>query len=350
MQAPNVSNNTFLANEAKSQVAVDCVARDSCQAQSNELGPSFCADVEDLQDQNTNSISTSRSLEEFTFPMANVKQCQESQENSEQEPSCTSQSQLNHVLPERPLLSHGGSINLHDEETPCSNNDRYALVPHEPPALNSVLEALKQAKLSLAKKINKSPSDEGESIGKSIGTLSVPTVGDRLEIPTGCAGLFRLPTDFAAEVSTRGNFSGSSSQLRLTSHYPGEGVALSANHQIFPSHEMEDRSSFLRDGRLRSSSCNNYPTGSGFTQDGFLTDHFPENRWNNPGQTRHQFDPYFDAVQPSPHVHNYPPRTVSSTIHHNDSFLRTFPVRTVEMPPPNQYSFYDDQFRPNMYR
>lgn len=306
--------------------------------------------MEDLQDQNTNSISTSRSLEEFTFPMAYVKQCQESQENSEQEPSCTSQ--LNHGLPERPLSSHSG-INFCEQETPRGNNDLYALVPHEPPALNGVLEALKQAKLSLTKKINKLPSVEGESIDNSIGALSGPKVGDRLEIPIGCAGLFRLPTDFAAESSSEANFPGSSSQLRLTTQYTGEGVALSANHQFLPGHdEMEDRSSFLRDTRsLRDARLHNrnYHSGSGFTRDGFLTDHFPENRWKNPGQ-KHHFDPYFDAVQPSPHVHNYPSRPVSSSIHPNDSFLRTFPGRSVEMPPANQYSLYDDQFRPNMYR
>ncbi|KGN46025.1 uncharacterized protein LOC101207733 [Cucumis sativus] len=343
-QAPNLSNNP--ANEAKPQVAFDCDTRDLSQAQTNGLGPSMCAvDVEDLQDQNTNSISTSKSLEEFTFPMANVKQCQESQENSAQEPSCTSH--LNHGLPERPLSSHGG-INSYDQETPCSNNDLYALVPHEPPALDGVLEALKQAKLSLTKKIIKLPSVDGESesIDKSIGPLSIPKMGDRLEIPVGCAGLFRLPTDFAAEASSQANFLASSSQLRSPTHYPGEGAALSANHQIFPGHEMEDRSSFLRDSRLRSSG---YRAGSGFTRDGFLTDHIPENRWKNPGQ-KHHFDQYFDAVQPSSYVHNYPPRPVSSNIHPNDTFLRTFPGRSTEMPPTNQYSFYDDQFRPNMYR
>lgn len=343
VQAPNLSNNAFLANKAKSQVEVDCATRDLSQAQTNGLGQSMCADAEDLQDQNTNSISTSKSLEEFTFPMANVKQSQESQEKSAQEPSCTSH--LNHGLPERPLSSHSG-INFYDQETPCSNNDLYALVPHEPPALDGVLEALKQAKLSLTKKIIKLPSVEGEPIDKSIGALSVPKVGDRLEIPIGCAGLFRLPTDFAAEASSQANFLASSSQLRSATHYHGEGVALSANHQIFPGHEMEDRSSFLRDSRLRSSG---YRTGSGLTRDGFLNDHVPENRWKNPGQ-KHHFDQYFNAVQPSPYVHNYPSRPVSSSIHPNDSFLRTFPGRTVEMPPTNQYSFYDDQFRPDMYR
>lgn len=269
--------------------------------------------------------------------MANVKQCQESQENREQEPSCTSQ--LNYGLPERPLSSHGG-INFHEKEPPCSKNDLYALVPHEPPALNGVLEALKQAKLSLAKKINKLPSVEGESIGKSIGTLSVPNVGDRLEVPIGCAGLFRLPTDFAAEASSQASFLSSSSQSRSATHYPGEGGALSANPQIFPSHEREDRSSFLRDNRLRNSRY------------GFPTDHFPENGWNNPGQgQRYRFDRSFDAIQPSPHVvHQYPPPPVSSSIHPNESLLRPFPSRSIEMSPANQYSYYDDQYRPNMYR
>ncbi|XP_022939056.1 uncharacterized protein LOC111445070 [Cucurbita moschata] len=343
-QAPNLPNSSLLANEPKSQVSADCVTRDLSQAQtSGGLGPSLCSDVNDLQDQNMNSVSTSRSLEEFTFPMANVKQCQESHENREQEPSCTSN--LNHGLPERLLSSHTG-INIYDQETPCSRTDLYALVPHEPPALDGVLEALKQAKLSLTKKINKLPFVEGGSVDKSIGALSVPKVEDSLEIPIGCAGLFRLPTDFAAEASsTQPNFLASSSELRSTARYTGESVALSATHQIFPAHEMEDRSSFLT--ALRSS---HYHTGSGSTRDGYLTDHFPESRWKNPGQNHH-FDQYFDAIQPSPYVHSYPsPPPVSSSIHPSDSFLRTFPNRTLETPPTNQYSFYEDQLRPNMYR
>ncbi|KAG6602264.1 hypothetical protein SDJN02_06998, partial [Cucurbita argyrosperma subsp. argyrosperma] len=299
-QAPNLSD------EPKMQVAVDCVSRGSSRAPPNTLGPSPCADVEDVQDQNTNSVSTSRSLEEFTFPMANVNQCQE-------EPSRTSE--LGRGLPARPLVSHGDA-SIHSQETPYRNNDLYALVPHEPPALNSVLDALKQAKLSLTKKINQVP----------FGSHSDPKAGDRLDIPVGCAGLFRLPTDFAAEASSQTNFPGSNSLLRLTTtRYPGDSV------QIFPGHEMEDRSSFLRDARLRNS---NYHISSGSARDGFLTNHFPENRWKNPGQK-----PHFD-----------PSRPVSSSVRHNDTFLRTFPGRTAEMPPPNQYSFYDDQFRPNMYR
>ncbi|GMY23135.1 hypothetical protein FCV25MIE_18376 [Fagus crenata] len=49
---------------------------------------------------------------------------------------------------------------------------------------------------------------------------------DRMEIPVGCAGLFRLPIDFPMEANMQANFLGSG--LSTASYYRNKGVAVTA--------------------------------------------------------------------------------------------------------------------------
>ncbi|KAF8099754.1 hypothetical protein N665_0237s0009 [Sinapis alba] len=136
----------------------------------------------------------------------------------------------------------------------CSNTTTfhkvdYPLVPvakEKSDTCETVLNALKQAKLSLQEKVNSSlhirkrehqsessyPSTPGSymntyalPIEAAPGTQSsLPTsnVGSTVEFPVGCAGLFRVPTDFSPDASTRNSFlaCSSSSQKALISHTP----------------------------------------------------------------------------------------------------------------------------------
>lgn len=80
-----------------------------------------------------------------------------------------------------------------------------AVVPQETSnSLGSVLQALQQAKLSLHEKLGNSPQVEG---GSSINAVNPSNTEmnymGSYPIPSGTPGLFRLPTDYPLEATTR---------------------------------------------------------------------------------------------------------------------------------------------------
>lgn len=88
------------------------------------------------------------------------------------------------------------------KNTPFSSSLELAVVPQETSnSLGSVLEALQQAKLSLSQKLSSSPQ---VAEGRSRNVLE-PSNTDHFQIPFGTPGLFRLPTDYQYEVTTRVN-------------------------------------------------------------------------------------------------------------------------------------------------
>lgn len=83
---------------------------------------------------------------------------------------------------------------------PISSSLELAVVPQESSnSLGSVLEALQRAKLSLSQKLNSSPQ---VAEGRSLSALE-PSNTDSFLIPFGTPGLFRLPTDYQYESTTR---------------------------------------------------------------------------------------------------------------------------------------------------
>uniref|UniRef100_A0A1J3FA97 Uncharacterized protein n=1 Tax=Noccaea caerulescens TaxID=107243 RepID=A0A1J3FA97_NOCCA len=122
----------------------------------------------------------------------------------------------------------------------------YPLVPvvkekSNPP--DTVLTALKQAKLSLQEKVNslqiRKPEYRSESScpstpGSYMNTYALPIEApfgtkpslpaSNVEFPVGCAELFRVPTDFSFDASTRNNYLASSSQKALVSHIPERDI------------------------------------------------------------------------------------------------------------------------------
>ncbi|KAL0714207.1 hypothetical protein Bca4012_021186 [Brassica carinata] len=123
----------------------------------------------------------------------------------------------------------------------------YPLVPvanEKSDTCETVLTALKQAKLSLQEKVNslhiRKPQYQSESSypsapGSYMNTYALPieaasasNSGSMVEFPVGFAGLFRVPTDFSPDASTRNRFlSSSSSQKALISHTPDTSPPLS---------------------------------------------------------------------------------------------------------------------------
>ncbi|RID46906.1 hypothetical protein BRARA_I03543 [Brassica rapa] len=130
----------------------------------------------------------------------------------------------------------------------------YPLVPaskEKSDNCETVLTALQQAKLSLQEKVNSLhtrkpeyqsessyPSTPGsyalsiEAAPGSKSSLPASNTGSMVEFPVGCAGLFRVPTDFSPDASTRNSIlASSSSQKALISHTPDTSPPLSMDER-----------------------------------------------------------------------------------------------------------------------
>lgn len=127
----------------------------------------------------------------------------------------------------------------------------------KPDTCETVLTALKQAKLSLQEKVNslhiRNPDCHSESSypstpGSYMNTYALPmepafstkpslpasSVGSMVEFPVICAaGLFRVPTDFTSDASNRNTFLASSSQNAMVTHMPERDVPLVPGDQLF---------------------------------------------------------------------------------------------------------------------
>jgi hypothetical protein len=178
---------------------------------------------------------------DFEFPVATANQNMQS-------------SAGNHsVSPSHSYHHRSHSEGPAGDQSPNTVPSESALIPHETPdTLESVLEALHQAKLQLKHKAyNPLPLMDSASVGKAIEF----SVGDRRpEVPVGCPGLFRVPSDFHFEATVKSNFPSSNSQLSLTNHYPASGNALSAvDHFTTP---FTVSSSLISNGNINLSGTN----------------------------------------------------------------------------------------------
>ncbi|OMP08060.1 hypothetical protein COLO4_06813 [Corchorus olitorius] len=257
--------------------------------------------------------------------------------------------------------------NSSHREPPGNKNEQYALVPHETSSrFTGVLDALKQARLSLQQKMNTLPLKEGVSVRKAIEPSgSGRNVGDRVEIPVGCSGLFRVPTDFSVEAP-KVNFLGSGSQLSLV-NYTDTGVARttgnylltnsyintqsssSSNYQpitsdrFFSSPYMDTRSSY-------STVPTAYASSSYIKEDRILAGQYAE---IGSKLSTQKPSPYLEPGLPSSSLQNYPtfppyPDLVPQ-MHANEGFPAFHTTRSVGASP-DQFSFYDNQFRPDIHR
>lgn len=206
-----------------------------------------------MQEQmNRSSVASASLVQEFAFPTAYGKQTQENLVNNDHQPS-PGPHQDPHLLGSshnRSSVASSSDAGSSFHIASGSRNDLYALVPHDSQdRLGGVLDALKQAKLSLQQKMTRLPLVDGTSFQEYI-EPSIPaiTTGNRLDIPVGCAGLFRLPTDFAVEeAAAKNSYLGLGSSLPSASYFPDKGVAATSNHvgdRFITSPYVENRQTF----------------------------------------------------------------------------------------------------------
>lgn len=103
-----------------------------------------------------------------------------------------------------PTDIYGG---LHQKDASRNKNDLYALLSHDQShKFSGALESFKQARISLRQEFYRLPLVEGGYTSKAINSSAfVSKSEDRFDIPVGCPGLFRLPTDFPDETTARPN-------------------------------------------------------------------------------------------------------------------------------------------------
>lgn len=238
--------NASEAQEAKSEARDSCLFEEKTKTQLNGYLPPSDVEMGGMQDQmNRSSVASASPIQEFAFPTAYERQTQESLENNAHQPSPGSHHDpllLESSHNRSSVVSSDGGSSFHNASG--SRNDLYALVPHDSQErLGGVLDALKQAKLSLQQKIIRLPLVDDTSVQESIEPpIPAVTTGNRLDIPVGCAGLFRLPTDFAVEeAATKHSYLGLGSSLPSARYCPDKGLAASSTDQFVTSTYVETR-------------------------------------------------------------------------------------------------------------
>ncbi|XP_028768410.1 uncharacterized protein LOC114726015 [Neltuma alba] len=227
-----------------------------------------------------------------------------------------------------------------------NKHDLYALVPHKPQELSGVLDSLRQAKLSLQQELNRLPLVGDGYTGKAIKALgSSSKTEERLDIPIGCSGLFRLPTDFSDEAPGRPTAINSASHLS-SNFYPDKEILRTSVNQ-------------LGTGPYFGSSSSPY-LGSSL---GFSPDHHQSltTRSMESGSRfepkKPPFDPSLDSGLLASSNNMYPTypiypsyQNLTPQMPFSDGLSRPYPSRPVGNPPAGHFPLYDDHARQNMYR
>uniref|UniRef100_A0A6N2LQK7 Uncharacterized protein n=1 Tax=Salix viminalis TaxID=40686 RepID=A0A6N2LQK7_SALVM len=339
------------SNRAKSEV------KKASNIQPNGILAPSHVNIGELQEWKSSTTPTSESrAQDFAFHAEKEKQNEESLGNNYHPSPHSSHhhplSQSSHDSPgsqsATSFPSNTDSGFSKGQVSGRQNEQLYALVPHRASnELGGVLDALKLARQSLQQKISTLPLTEGGSIRNSVGpSLPPPKPGDKVDIPLGNAGLFRLPSDFLVEGSPGTNLLSSNARLSLGNYCPDGGVPAAASNR-FP------------DGGVPASASNRFvsrsysATGSRFpTEDQFLASQDVEGGSRISSQRPFSY-PYLDTVSPPSARYSYPtnpsypdqmPRLPSRE---PPSFL---PGMTAGVPPADHFSFSDYHIRPNMYR
>ncbi|KAI8563487.1 hypothetical protein RHMOL_Rhmol03G0114500 [Rhododendron molle] len=341
----HVGTTALLDQEAKSKVEDICVTKKSSESQPNGFQSPPQVDLGCFQGRKSQPSDVG-------FPVATGIRNQQPSTGNLSVPPSPSYHHRSHL--EGPTGSQSPQIVPSE-----SKNEQYALIPHETPdKLGSVLEALHQAKLSLKHSANNAIPPIGSS---SVGNAIEFSVGDRRpEVPTGCPGLFRVPSDFDLEATAKSNFPGSNSRLSLTNHYPDPGNTLTAVDLFttpFTTPFTVSTSSISTGNRNHSVSINPYIESRSRIPDSPETwSRFPYyNPLPGPSlgaglplSRRYAYtDPNADAAALvssstfiSP-VYPYPDLMPS------DERQRLFSSMGAGIPPPNRFSFSNDIIRPN---
>lgn len=186
------------------------------------------------QDPKTSSMVAHEPLSEFGFPMSNGNGNMYL-EDSNRRPSSSSYMHFPASGSRGEPLGNAPISSANNGENSDSRKE-LALIPQKSSSnLKTVLEALQQAKLSLKGKIYDMPAPEVGYSGKRMEPF-VPAARtlDGMEIPVGCPGIFRLPTDFQFERTTFANHLQPDSVPSLPNHSPGNALTKLSSPYVDP--------------------------------------------------------------------------------------------------------------------
>ncbi|KAL1103741.1 hypothetical protein V6Z11_D04G020800 [Gossypium hirsutum] len=347
-----------------------CFSKELPKTQSHDPVPPSHDEMDQLQERNCSSSFSPASLDppssgqKFVSPMAKENHDQESLQSNHSPLPSSHQFAHAHDSPGKQAVQHYSSdMSSSSIMEPSGNkNELYALVPHEAPGkFTNVLDALKQARMSLQQKIHTLPLIEGASGGKAIEpSVHGRQIGERVEIPVGCSGLFRVPTDFSAEAS-KVNFRGSGLQLSLANYYPEAVVVPTSSSHLLTTSYMNTQSSSSSNYSDRfysnpymdvRSSYSAVPTASGYiSDDQNFTGRYAETGSRSTQKPR--FDPYMEPGLPSSGLQSYPTFPTYPDLVPQMQTKEAFPVFRAPSSGqvrPDQFSFYDNHFRPDTHR
>ncbi|CAA3032677.1 Hypothetical predicted protein [Olea europaea subsp. europaea] len=154
-------------------------------------------------------------------------------------PSCTSSYPSAKIT----LIRTGDSVPMYVSSGSPSSRDLAVMRKETFTDLDSVLENLQQAKLSLKQNLNSLPLVPGGASGNVIKSSNPETSNvDKFKIPVAYPRLFRLPTDNEFETINRGNRPSIGTQLGFTK-ISSEG----AGEMFFSNPSVESRSALVGD-------------------------------------------------------------------------------------------------------
>ncbi|KAF5178219.1 transcriptional regulator ATRX [Thalictrum thalictroides] len=200
----------------------------------------LCPDMGCLQVQQHNTLIPEDQIDsEFSFLNQEISvataQREVKQEWSDMACSWSSEHPSNKNL----QLQENGSLQHNGESSSENLNElQLAIWQEKPNELETVLEALQRAKLSLKHELNRSSqSSPVFSLVKMTEPL-LPAIenADAMKIPSSCSGLFRVPTDLECEAGSQAsllppNFD---PKVSLTKTYTSMGVASNTQFNINP--------------------------------------------------------------------------------------------------------------------
>lgn len=378
--------------EARSKVEGRCFSTEQFKYQSNGLLRPLHDAMGSLNDKN----SAESAVKDSAFPVAEGKQNQESLKSNHCMPSDCSYNNLHLDVPQGIQTDIVFSANRDASsssyrEASGSQNDLFARETSS--GFDGVLDALKKAKLSLQQKMGTIPSAEAGlvlkptehsmpievDVGKfplleagSFGKEIIPSVparriGGNIEIPGGCARLFRIPT--LSDDATKDNYVGSGSQLDMANHFPDAGVARTASDQLFISSYLHTLPSFHGGDRLLSgaqfsrqtykdtrSSISTIPSSD--VPSVSTMDHrqftIKAESGSRISTEKPNFDNFLSSSLPPGSQYTHPSfRThpdLSSRLLSEQEFPTFRSSQSVGIPPGNHFAFYNDHLRPDMYR
>ncbi|KAK4717288.1 hypothetical protein R3W88_015626 [Solanum pinnatisectum] len=206
--------------------------------------------------------------------------------------------------------------------------------------IGSILGALEQAKFSISQQIHVSPIAEG---GTSI-EHSVPStrIEDRLDIPPGFPGLFRLPTDFQLEATTTASYQGFPSRFSSANHFhePGYDQFSTTPYMESPSNAITGLPYTTGFDYVYPPSSFGHPFSSKSTHPTYP---FRPNTTTTVSQSLASWRYESSLTTLSPVV-------VPNLSSGEEVFLRSLPRNETGKPPSFPVSHYDAHLRPNMYR